>query len=83
MGKIWNYIVNSFKDDRKVYLSENQQKAIRNLMIISKERLWLSHPMLCEGMDTDNFDEEMFDDTAEKVKVSINIVEKFLEENEI
>ena len=79
LNKIQNDIIGSFSSGDNNTITTYEETAIKNLIAVAKERIWLADPIYADDYDTFNFDEEISPETIEKIKKSVKIAESFLE----
>ena len=78
--EIQRCFVKSFTNE-KDKLKYNEETALRNLVSIAKERIWLADPIYANRFNTDDFDEDITQDVVNKIGQSIEIVENYIEKN--
>ena len=76
--EIQRCFVKSFTNE-KDKLKYNEETALRNLVSIAKERIWLADPIYANRFNTDDFDEDITQDVVNKIGQSIEIVENYIE----
>ena len=59
-------------------LTISETIALKNLLQISKERIWLSDPLNVTEYDNDDFDDYLTEDTIKKIKTSITLMDSYL-----
>lgn len=79
LNKLQNNLLNSFTSDDGKTINVHEETAIKNLVAVAKERIWLADPIHADEYDTFNFDEEISSETIEKIKKSVKIAESLLE----
>lgn len=62
-------------------LTPQDQVALKNIIQIAKERIWIADPINASEYDDDYFDEYLSEDTLKKMKCSINLMEAYLLKN--
>ena len=80
MNEIQRSFVKSFTNEKEK-LKYNEEIALRNLVSIAKERIWLADPIYANKFNTDDFDEDITNDVVNKICQSIEIVEDYIEKN--
>lgn len=55
--------------------------ALKNIIEIAKERIWLADPINTIEYDDDLFDDHLSTETVKRIKSSINVMETYLTEN--
>lgn len=78
---IFNSLTDIFQSENKSVLMKHEAVALSNLVSIAKERLWIADSLDTLEYDTTNFTEDLSDDTRNKIKQSIKVMETFLEKN--
>lgn len=79
LNKLQNNLLNSFTSDDGKTITTHEETALKNLVAVAKERIWLADPIYANEYDTFNFDEEISSETIEKIKKSVKIAESLLE----
>jgi hypothetical protein len=79
LTKLQNDIFSSFSSDNEKTITTHEETALKNLIAVAKERIWLADPIHANEYDTFNFEEEISSETIEKIKKSIKISESLLE----
>ena len=67
------------EDDNK--LTTAHEVALKNIIEIAKERIWLADPINTTEFDIDAFDEYLSDETIKRIKSSIKLMENYLANN--
>lgn len=75
---VWNYLVQSFKLPKDPTFTTSEETALKNIIVVAKERVWLNDPLNCREYESENFDEDLSLDGVEKIKKSISIAENYL-----
>tara|TARA_B100002019_G_scaffold19300_1_gene14889 strand:- start:1105 stop:1362 length:258 start_codon:yes stop_codon:yes gene_type:complete len=78
LNKLKNEIINSFKTEESV-ITINEETALKNLIAVAKERVWMADPIHASDYETLNFETDISTDSVEKIKQSVSIAEQFLE----
>ena len=78
LNKLKNEIINSFKTEESV-ITINEETALKNLVAVAKERVWMADPIHASDYETLNFETDISTDSVEKIKQSVSIAEQFLE----
>ncbi|RPG63830.1 MAG: hypothetical protein CBC02_009770 [Flavobacteriaceae bacterium TMED42] len=55
--------------------------ALKNIIEIAKERIWLADPINTVEYDDDKFDDHLSAETIKRIKSSINVMETYLLKN--
>jgi hypothetical protein len=55
--------------------------ALKNIIEIAKERIWLNDPINTIEYDNDMFDDHLSAETIKRIKSSINVMETYLLKN--
>ena len=72
------YLVRSFKLPEDPKLSKMEEAALKNIISVAKERIWLDDPLNSQEYDSDNFDEKLGLDSVENIKRSISVAEAYI-----
>ena len=76
---IFSYLKQCFVPPREVIApTEAEQIAIRNILILAKERVWLADAHPNKPEPSMQFDNLLNDETIERSRASINVVEQFM-----
>jgi len=67
--------------DESEKLTPQDQVALKNIIQIAKERIWIADPINASEYDDDYFDDYLSEDTLKKMKCSINLMEAYLLKN--
>ena len=72
------YLVRSFKLPEDPKLSKMEEAALKNIISVAKERIWLDDPLNSQEYDSDNFDEKLGSESVENIKRSISVAEAYI-----
>jgi hypothetical protein len=82
ISNIKDTLVGSFKvQPTTTKLTIADEIALKNIIEIAKERIWLVDPINTIEYDADLFDDHLSVETIKRIKSSINVMETYLLEN--
>lgn len=82
INNIKDTLVGSFKvQPASVELTISDEIALKNIIEIAKERIWLADPINTIEYDDDLFDDHLSAETIKRIKSSINVMETYLLKN--
>ena len=82
ISNIKDTLVSSFKVQPSTdKLTIADEIALKNIIEIAKERIWLYDPIDTVEYDDDLFDEHLSSETIKRIKSSINVMEMYLTKN--
>tara|TARA_B110000305_G_C19356366_1_gene597023 strand:- start:286 stop:555 length:270 start_codon:yes stop_codon:yes gene_type:complete len=82
INSIKDTLVGSFKvQSTSVELTIADKIALKNIIEIAKERIWLADPIDTLEYDTENFGDRLSEETLKRMKSSITMVEAYLLKN--
>lgn len=83
LPNILNYLKGSFKLPEEPKLTTIEETALKNIISVAKERIWLHDPINCHEYDSDKFEEELTLDSVDNIKKSVIIAETLLSKYKI
>lgn len=82
ISNIKDTLVGSFKvQQATTELTIADEIALKNIIEIAKERIWLADPIDTAEYDDDLFDDHLSAETIKRIKSSINVMEAYLLKN--
>lgn len=82
INSIKDTLVGSFKvQSTSVELTIADKIALKNIIEIAKERIWLADPIDTLEYDTENFGDRLSEETLKRMKSSITMMEAYLLKN--
>ena len=82
ISNIKDTLVGSFKvQPATTKLTSADEIALKNIIEIAKERIWLVDPINAVEYNDDEFDDHLSTETIKRIKSSINLMEKYLTKN--
>ena len=82
ISDIKDTLVGSFKvQSATTELTIADEIALKNIIEIAKERIWLADPINTVEYDDDLFDDHLSAETIKRIKSSINVMETYLLKN--
>lgn len=82
ISNIKDTLVGSFKvQPATTELTIADEIALKNIIEIAKERIWLADPINTVEYDDDMFDDHLSAETIKRIKSSINVMETYLLKN--
>ena len=82
INSIKDTLVGSFKvQSTSAELTIADKIALKNIIEIAKERIWLADPIDTLEYDTENFGDRLSEETLKRMKSSITMVEAYLLKN--
>jgi hypothetical protein len=82
INNIKDTLVGSFRvQPTSVELTIADEVALKNIIEIAKERIWLADPINTIEYDDDLFDDHLSAETVKRIKSSINVMETYLTKN--
>jgi hypothetical protein len=82
ISNIKDTLVGSFKvQPTTAGLTLADEIALKNIIEIAKERIWLADPIDTLEYDTENFDDRLSEETLKRMKSSITMMEVYLLKN--
>ena len=78
LNKILFYLKKSFKLPEDPKLTRMEASAIKNIISVAKERIWLDDPINSQEYNSDNFEESLGLDSVDNIKKSISIAEQYI-----
>jgi hypothetical protein len=82
INSIKDTLVGSFKvQPSTAELTIADEVALKNIIEIAKERIWLADPIDTLEYDNDLFDDHLSAETIKRIKSSINVMETYLTKN--
>ena len=82
INNIKDTLVGSFKvQPSSAELTIADEVALKNIIEIAKERIWLADPIDTLEYDNDLFDDHLSAETIKRIKSSINVMETYLTKN--
>ena len=82
INSIKDTLVGSFKvQSTSVELTIADKIALKNIIEIAKERIWLADPIDTLEYDTENFGDRLSEETLNRMKSSITMMEAYLLKN--
>jgi hypothetical protein len=82
INNIKDTLVGSFKvQPSTATLTIADEVALKNIIEIAKERIWLADPIDTLEYDNDLFDDHLSAETVKRIKSSINVLEAYLLKN--
>lgn len=82
ISNIKDTLVGSFKvQPATTKLTIADEIALKNIIEIAKERIWLADPINAVEYNDDEFDDHLPAETIKRIKSSINLMEKYLTKN--
>jgi hypothetical protein len=82
INNIKDTLVGSFKvQPTSIELTIADEVALKNIIEIAKERIWLADPINTIEYDDDLFDDHLSVETIKRIKSSIDVMEKYLTKN--
>jgi hypothetical protein len=82
ISNIKDTLVGSFKvQPATTELTIADEVALKNIIEIAKERIWLADPIDTLEYDNDLFDDHLSAETIKRIKSSINVMEAYLLKN--
>ena len=82
INNIKDTLVGSFKvQPAPAELTIADEVALKNIIEIAKERIWLADPIDTMEYDDDLFDDHLSAETIKRIKSSINLMEAYLLKN--
>lgn len=68
----------SFKLPEDPKLNRIEASAIKNIISVAKERIWLDDPINAQEYNSDNFEEGLGLDSVDNIKKSISVAEQYI-----
>lgn len=71
----------SFKMTNSSELTHSEKVALKNIIELAKERIWLADPLSAMEYDDGAFDDHLSEETRARIKTSIKLMETYLTNN--
>ena len=78
LNTLLSYLKKSFKLPKDPKLTRMEASAIKNIISVAKERIWLDDPINAQEYNSDNFEESLGMDSVDNIKKSISIAEQYI-----
>lgn len=72
------YLIQSFKLPEHPKLSKIEEAALKNIISVAKERIWLDDPINTQEYNSENFEESLGIDAIKNIKKSISVAEAYI-----
>lgn len=81
MKDIFSSLSEIFMSDDQPKLLRHEKVALSNIILVAKERLWVADAFEAMEYDTNQFSEQISEESIRNIKQSIKVMESYLEKN--